>query len=99
MLSGQKPNEPFDKNTSMATKDLLINNGCNRQTVEAVGEGLPQLYVVSPLTCQRHTTINRLQSNLETNKITTVTPIASHSNIRHRTFYIILALSKAQRGM
>lgn len=37
----------------MATEDLLINNGCDRQTVEAVGEGLPQLYVVSPLTCGR----------------------------------------------
>lgn len=35
----------------MATEDLLINNGRNRQTVEAVSEGLPQLYVVSPLTC------------------------------------------------
>ena len=35
----------------MATEDLLINNGCDRQTVEAVGEGLPQLYVVPPLTC------------------------------------------------
>ena len=37
----------------MATEDLLINNSGNRQTVEAVGEGLPQLYVVSPLTCER----------------------------------------------
>jgi len=34
----------------MATENLLINNGCDGQTVEAVSEGLPQLYVVSPFT-------------------------------------------------
>lgn len=39
------------EDTSVATEDLLINNGCNRQTVEAVSEGFPQLYVVSPLAC------------------------------------------------
>lgn len=37
----------------MATEDLLINNGGYRQTVEAVSEGLPQFYVVSPFTCGR----------------------------------------------
>lgn len=37
----------------MATEDLLVNDGCDGQTVEAVGEGLPQLYVVSPFTCER----------------------------------------------
>lgn len=51
--AGQKPVELFDEDTSMATEDLLINNGGNRQTVEAVSKGLPQLYVVSPLTCGR----------------------------------------------
>lgn len=37
----------------MATEDLLINNGRYRQTVEAVSESLPQLYVVPPLTCRK----------------------------------------------
>lgn len=40
----------------MATEDLLVNDGCDGQTVEAVGEGLPQLYVVSPFTCERKKT-------------------------------------------
>jgi hypothetical protein len=31
------------------SEDLLVNNGGNRQAVEAVGEGLPQLDVVSSL--------------------------------------------------
>jgi hypothetical protein len=30
----------------MATENLLINDGRNRQTIEAVGEGFPQLDVV-----------------------------------------------------
>lgn len=33
----------------MHGKDLFVNNGRNRQAVEAVGEGLPQLDVVPPL--------------------------------------------------
>lgn len=36
----------------MATEDLLVDNRSHRQTVEAVGKGLPQLYVVSPFTCE-----------------------------------------------
>ena len=35
--------------TSMTTEDLLIHNGCNRQTVKTVCEGLPELNVKSPL--------------------------------------------------
>ena len=34
----------------MHGKDLLINNGCDRQAIEAVGERFPQLDVVSSLT-------------------------------------------------
>jgi hypothetical protein len=33
----------------MHAKDLFVNNGCNWQTVEAVGKCLPQLNVVSSL--------------------------------------------------
>lgn len=33
----------------MHCKDLLVNDCCNGQAVEAVGECLPQLNVVSPL--------------------------------------------------
>lgn len=35
--------------TSMTTEDLLIHNGCNRQAVKTICEGLPQLNVKSPL--------------------------------------------------
>jgi len=35
--------------TSVTTEDLLIHNGCNRQTVKTVCEGLPQFNVKSPL--------------------------------------------------
>lgn len=78
-------------NTSMATEDLLINNGCDRQAVKAVCEGLPQLNVVPPLTCGRqpqllgHNLIWRLE-----NLVPTAATIASHQI--HFTFYIILAL-------
>ena len=34
----------------MTTEDLVIYNGCYRQTVEAVCEGLPELDVVTSLT-------------------------------------------------
>lgn len=33
----------------MAAEDLLVDNGGNGQAVEAVGECLPQLYVVATL--------------------------------------------------
>ena len=36
---------------AMATKDLLVDDGCDRQTVEAVRERLPQFDVESPLAC------------------------------------------------
>lgn len=36
--------------TSMTAEDLLIYNSSHRQTVEAVCEGLPQLYVIPPFT-------------------------------------------------
>lgn len=32
----------------MHGKDLLVDDGCDGQAVEAIGEGLPQLDVVSP---------------------------------------------------
>ena len=35
----------------MAAKDLLVNDGRDRQAVEAVRERLPQLDVVSALAC------------------------------------------------
>ena len=38
--------------TSMAAEDLLIHNSGNGQTVEAVGESLPELDVVPPLACK-----------------------------------------------
>lgn len=68
-------------NTSVATEDLLINDGRDRQAVEAVGEGLPQLDVVSPLTWESKTTIKRSQSNLRTNKTSTAEPIASYQKL------------------
>jgi len=33
----------------MTAEDLLINDGCNGQTVKTICECLPQLYVVSSL--------------------------------------------------
>ncbi len=36
---------------SMHAEDLLVDDGSDREAVEAIGEGLPNLYVVSPLTC------------------------------------------------
>lgn len=68
-------------NTSVATEDLLIDDGRDRQAVEAVGEGLPQLDVVSPLTWESKATIKRSQSNLGTNKTSTAEPIASHQKL------------------
>jgi hypothetical protein len=35
----------------MHREDLLVDDGRNRQAVEAVGERLPELDVVSPLAC------------------------------------------------
>jgi hypothetical protein len=35
--------------TTMHGEDLLVNDGGNWQTIEAIGEGLPELNVVSPL--------------------------------------------------
>ena len=35
---------------AVATKDLLVNNGSDRQTVEAIGKRFPQLGAVPPLT-------------------------------------------------
>lgn len=35
--------------SAMATEDLLVDDGGHRQTVETVGEGLPQLDVVASL--------------------------------------------------
>ena len=35
--------------TSMTTEDLLVHNGCDGQTVEAVSEGFPQFDVVASL--------------------------------------------------
>lgn len=37
------------RETAVHAKNLLVNNGRDRQAVEAVGERLPQLDVVSPL--------------------------------------------------
>ncbi len=34
----------------MTAEDLLIHNGCNRQTIKAVCEGLPELNIKPPLT-------------------------------------------------
>lgn len=68
-------------NTSVATEDLLVDDGRDRQAVEAVGEGLPQLDVVSPLTWESKATIKRSQSNLGTNKTSTAEPIASHQKL------------------
>lgn len=34
----------------MHSEDFLINDGCDRQAIEAVGECLPQFNVVPPLT-------------------------------------------------
>jgi len=34
--------------TTMAAENLLINDGCNGQTVETVGERLPQANVETP---------------------------------------------------
>lgn len=34
--------------TSVATEDLLVHDGGNRQAIEAVGKCLPQLYVKPP---------------------------------------------------
>lgn len=64
----------------MATEDLLINNGCDRQTVEAVGEGLPQLYVVPPLTCwwEENSYLAALLI-LKSVKFSAAVPVASHS--------------------
>jgi len=39
--------------TTMTAEDLLIYNRCYWQTVETVGKCFPQLYVVSPLACDR----------------------------------------------
>lgn len=33
----------------MHGKNLLVDDGCNGQTVEAIGKSLPQLDIVSPL--------------------------------------------------
>lgn len=77
VYSEQKPKELFDEDTSMATEDLLINNGCNRQTVEAVSEGLPQLYVVSPLTCGRKPQLLGHNLILRSIKISIAVPVAS----------------------
>lgn len=33
----------------MAAEDLLVDNGCDGQTVEAIGEGFPQLDIVATL--------------------------------------------------
>lgn len=73
----------------MATEDLLINNGCNRQTVETVSEGLPQLYVVSPLTCGRKAQF--LGHNLILRPIKSQQLHLLH-HVRNTAFYIILAL-------
>lgn len=35
----------------MAAEDLLVDDGSDRQTVEAVGERLPELDVVATLAC------------------------------------------------
>jgi hypothetical protein len=37
----------------MATEDLLVDYGGNRQTVETVSERLPQLDVVASLACNK----------------------------------------------
>ena len=37
--------------TSVTTEDLLVHNGCDGQTVEAVSEGFPQFDVVASLAC------------------------------------------------
>ena len=34
---------------SVHREDLLVNDGSNWQAIEAVGKGLPQFYVISPL--------------------------------------------------
>ena len=39
----------------MAAEDLLVDDGRDREAIEAVGERLPQLDVVSPLACTTHT--------------------------------------------
>lgn len=59
----------------MATEDLLINNGGYRQTVEAVSEGLPQFYVVSPFTCGRK--LQLLCHNLIIRAIKSAAPLVS----------------------
>lgn len=69
----------------MATEDLLINNGCNRQTVEAVSEGLPQLYVVSPLTFGRKAQLHGHNLILKPIKCQQLHLLL---HIRNTTFYI-----------
>ena len=34
----------------MHCKDFFVDNCCNRQAIEAVGERLPELYIIPPLT-------------------------------------------------
>jgi hypothetical protein len=41
----------FTHQTTVHGEDLLVDDGSNRETVEAVGEGFPQLDVVSPFAC------------------------------------------------
>jgi hypothetical protein len=38
----------------VAAEDLLVHDGGDRQTVEAVGERLPQLYVVTTFACNKY---------------------------------------------
>ena len=39
----------YDWLTTMATEDLIINDGCDWETVETVCERLPQFYAVPSL--------------------------------------------------
>ena len=36
--------------TTVHSENLLINDGRNRQAIEAIGEGFPELDIVPPLT-------------------------------------------------
>lgn len=83
--SGWKANELLDEDTSMATEDLLVDDGRNRQTIEAVGEGLPQLYVVPPFTCGRGGGDDFLVTILRPIKIARAANIVQHS--KRNDFY------------
>ena len=59
---GARPDKDNDKEegqrgqrTAVAAEDLLVDDGRDREAIEAVRERLPQLDVVPPLACSAHT--------------------------------------------